>query len=186
LAAVPRRLLVPALLLACLLTPAVARADYQELLKDACRDERVNGTYSQKDYRDALANLPADADQYTSCRDVLRSAQLAAARAQAAGRTGAAPVANGTLAALSSPDPLATATPEQKQAVAVAAKTGGAPVKVGGEVVEPSTLGAGRAVAAGISGIPDALLATLALVALFGVAALATVIVPRVRDRRRD
>ena len=79
-APVLRRLLVPVLLLACLITPAVAQAGYQELLKDACRDERVNGTYSQKDYRDALANIPADADQYTNCRDVLRAAQLAAAQ----------------------------------------------------------------------------------------------------------
>ncbi len=82
-----RRLLVPVLLLACLITPAVAQAGYQELLKDACRDEHVNGTYSQKDYTDALANIPADADQYTNCRDVLRAAQLAAASAQAAGHT---------------------------------------------------------------------------------------------------
>ena len=89
-AAVLRRLLVPALVLASLVTPTVALADYQELLKDACRDERVNGTYSQKDYRDALANIPADADQYTNCRDVLRAAQLASARTQAAGRSGAA------------------------------------------------------------------------------------------------
>ncbi len=83
---------MPALVLASLLTPAVAAADYNELLKDACRDERVDGTYPQKDYREALANIPADADQYTNCRGVLRAAQLAAARAQAAGRSGAAPV----------------------------------------------------------------------------------------------
>jgi hypothetical protein len=186
LAAVLRRLLVPALVLASLVTPAVAVADYNELLKDACRDERVNGTYSQKDYLEALANIPADADQYTNCRDVLRAAQLAAARAQAAGRSGGAPAADAeTIGVLSSPDPLATATPAQKQAVAVAVKTGGGPVTVAGEVVEPSTLGAGRAVAAGLSDLPTPLLASLALIAAFGVGALVTVLAPRVRDRRK-
>lgn len=176
---------MPALVLASLVTPAVAVADYNELLKDACRDERVNGTYSQKDYREALANIPADADQYTNCRDVLRAAQLAAARAQAAGRSGAAPVSADTIGVLSSPDPLATATPAQKQAVAAAVKAGGGPVTVAGEVVEPSTLGAGRAVAAGISDLPAPLLASLALIALIGVGALVTVLAPRVRDRRK-
>ena len=176
---------MPVLLLACLLTPAVARADYQELLKDACRDELVNGTYSQKDFRDALANIPADADQYTNCRSVLRTAQLAAAGAQAAGRSGAAPVSSTTIGALTAADPLATATPAQKQAVAVAVKAGGAPVKIGGEVVEPSTLGAGQAVAAGISDLPAPLLAALLLIALLGAGAVLAILVPRVRDRRR-
>lgn len=177
---------MPALVLASLVTPAIAVADYNELLKDACRDERVNGTYSQKDYRDALANIPADADQYTNCRAVLRAAQLAAARAQAAGRSGTAPLSADTIGALSSPDPLATATPAQKQAVAVAVKSGGRPLTIAGKVVEPSTLGAGRAVAAGLSGLPRPLLAALALIALIGVGAIVTVLVPRVRDRRRS
>lgn len=176
---------MPALLLASLLTPALAVADYQELLKDACRDERVNGTYSQKDYREALANIPADADQYTNCRDVLRAAQLASARTQAAGRSGAAPTSSRTISVLSAPDPLADATPAQKQAVAVAVKTGGGPVTIAGEVVEPSTLGAGRAVAAGLSDLPKPLLAALALIALIGIGATATLVIPRVRDRRR-
>lgn len=176
---------MPALVLASLVTPAVANADYNELLKDACRDERVNGTYSQKDYREALANIPADADQYTNCREILRAAQLAAARAQAAGRSGSAPVSPETIGALSSPDPLATATPAQKEAVTAAVKTGGGPVTVAGKVVEPSTLGAGRAVAAGLSDLPAALLASLALIALVGVGALVTVLAPRVRDRRK-
>ena len=176
---------MPALLLASLITPAVAAADYNELLRDACRDERVNGTYSQKDYREALANIPADADQYTNCRAILRAAQLAAARAQAAGRSGAAPDPSGTIGVLSSPDPLATATPAQKQAVAVAVKSGGGPVTVAGQVVEPSTLGAGRAVAAAISDLPPPLLAALALIALIGIGALVILVIPRVRDRRR-
>ena len=176
---------MPALLLACLVTPAVARADYQELLTDACHDERVNGTYSQKDYRDALANLSSDGLQYTNCRDVLRAAQLAAARAQSAGRTGAPPADPGTIGLLASPDPLANASPAQKQAVAAAAKAGGAPVTIAGKVVEPNTLGAGRAVSAGLSDLPAPLLAALVLLVLLAAGAAVAILLPRVRDRRK-
>ena len=106
-------------------------------------------------------HIPADADQYTNCRDVLRAAQLAAASAQAAGRTGSAPVSNATVVASSLPDPLAGATPAEKAAVTEAGETGAQPVRIAGKVVEPSTLGAGRAVAAGLSDLPAPLLAAL-------------------------
>src|SRR4051794_40614022 len=56
----------------------VAHADYRDLILDGCgRDERVNGTYSQKDYREALSNLSDDQLQYTDCEAILRAAQRA-------------------------------------------------------------------------------------------------------------
>jgi hypothetical protein len=67
---------------------ALARDRAQQLLVDACRDEKVDGTYTQADYRKALAELPADVDQYTSCRDVLNQARLAALRESAGGSKG--------------------------------------------------------------------------------------------------
>ncbi|MCU0313048.1 MAG: hypothetical protein MUC84_03175 [Solirubrobacteraceae bacterium] len=179
---------LPALLLLALalLAPATAQADYEALLKDACRDEKVDGTYSQKDYREALANIPADTDQYTNCRSVLRSAQLAAARAQGGGAAAPPPSADPVSALLATGDPLAAATPQEKTAVQQATEQGSAPVEVAGEVVDPSTLGAGRAVAASISDLPAPLLVALAITALGALAALAAVLVPRVRERRRD
>ena len=64
-----------------------AHADYRDLILDACReDEKVDGTYSQKDYRDALRNLSDDQLQYTDCEAIIRAAQLAAARAEAGRR----------------------------------------------------------------------------------------------------
>jgi hypothetical protein len=172
----------------------VAAAGYQELLRDACRDEKVDGTYSQKDYREAIANIPADADQYTNCRDVLRAAQLAAARTQSGGgSTGsggsggsggssgsgaaAAPTAFGT-------DPLDGASPQERAAVAKAAGGGDAPVTVDGAVIEPSTFGAGRSVAGAVTDLPTPLLVVLALVALGALGALLLVLLQRVRDRR--
>jgi hypothetical protein len=75
-----RRLLTATLLLLVLLPAAHALAadNPSDLLVDACRDENVDGTYSQRTYRRALDQLPADSDQYTACRDVINRARLAA------------------------------------------------------------------------------------------------------------
>src|SRR4051812_50069815 len=79
-----RRVLTATFLLLLLLPGARALAADrpQDLLVDACRDERVDGTYSQRTYRRALDELPADSDQYTACRDVISRARLAALNAR--------------------------------------------------------------------------------------------------------
>ncbi|MBU6338094.1 MAG: hypothetical protein KGR19_09845 [Acidobacteria bacterium] len=158
---------------ACGAFAAPALANYEDLLLDACgRDGKVNGTYSQEDYRKALANIPADADQYSDCRAILRAAQLATA----SGEEAVTPATAG--------DILATATPEELAAIneAIQSSDGNA-VNLGGDVVSPDSYGAGREVAAGISDLPTPLKAALGLLAVGALAALLTAIVPRVRDR---
>lgn len=175
-----RRQAKPLFLLACAalsgalaFTAPPASANYRDLLLDACgRDGKVNGTYSQEDYRKALANIPADADQYSDCRAIIRAAQLAAASGEK------------TLTPAAAADVLATATPAEQQAIQQAVNSStGAPVKVGDSVVSPASYGAGREVAAGVSDLPPPLLAALGLLAVAALSALLTVIVPRVRDR---
>ena len=158
---------------ACAAFAAPAQASYRDLLLDACgRDGKVNGTYSQEDYRKALANIPADADQYSDCRAILRAAQLAAASGQEA------------LTPAAAADVLASATPEEQQAVGEAVQSStGNPVLVGDTFVSPASYGAGRKVAAGVSELPTPLKAALGLLAVGALAALLTAIVPRVRDR---
>jgi len=79
-----RRLLTATFLLLLLLPAAHALAadNASDLLVDACRDEKVDGTYSQRTYKRALDELPADSDQYTACRDVIERARLAALRSR--------------------------------------------------------------------------------------------------------
>lgn len=180
-------LLASAALLLCLLAPATAGASYSELLRDACRDERVDGTYSQKDYRDALRNIPADADQYTNCRQVLEDAKIAAASAEASGGSGPGAAGGGAESGGSVPtgDPLASASADERRAVLQATDGGGAALSVGGRRVDPAALGAGRTVSATISDLPPPLLAVLGLVALAALGAIALVLVPRVRARRQ-
>ncbi len=166
-------LLASAAACAALGLPAAATANYQDLLLDACgRDGKVNGTYSQEDYRKALANIPADADQYSDCRAIIRAAQLAAASGEK------------TLTPSTAGDILATATPEEQAAIEEAIQSSnGNPVNLGGDVVSPASYGAGREVAAGISELPTPLKAALGLLAAGALAALLTAIFPRVRDR---
>ena len=74
-----RRLLIATLLVLMALPAAALAADSpSDLLIDACRDEHVDGTYSQNTYRRALDQLPADSDEYTACREVIERARLAA------------------------------------------------------------------------------------------------------------
>jgi hypothetical protein len=184
-----RRLLI-ALTILCLAAPAAAGADsgVNKLLRDACRDEHIDGTYTQAQYKEALDQLPTDSDEYTGCREVLQRGRLAALGAGkrrgggdgggtstsggggtsggsggsssgSSGSSQAAPAANA--------DPLASATAEQRKALAQAGKTAKA-VDVGGQLVQPSAVGLGDLSAAGRD-VPTPL---IALVCLLVVSAL--------------
>ena len=74
------RRLLTALMILCLAVPATASADsgVTKLLRDACRDEHIDGTYTQAQYKEALDQLPTDSDEYTGCREVLQRGRLAA------------------------------------------------------------------------------------------------------------
>jgi hypothetical protein len=74
-AAVMNRLaLIVALLL--LAVPATALASADDVIQDCADDFQLSRTYSQAEYKQALQDLPADLDEYSPCRDVIRQAQL--------------------------------------------------------------------------------------------------------------
>ena len=87
-----KRVLTPAIrlqlalftVLAALLPAAGALASGTDVIRDCTDDEVMSKTYTQKEYRAALSELSADADQYGNCRDVILRAQQAAL---AAGKT---------------------------------------------------------------------------------------------------
>ena len=176
------RRLLTALTILCLAVPATASAEggVTKLLRDACGDEHINGTYTQAEYKKALDQLPTDSDEYTGCREVLQRGRLAALGAgkhkssggggsAGAGTGGGAGSSGGGSAGSSgaSPaptaDPLATATPRQKKALAQAAQSA-KPVDVGGELVQPGTLGLGQLSGSGRD-IPTPLIALICLLA---------------------
>jgi hypothetical protein len=62
------------LALALLAIPAaLAHASPDQIYAD-CQDGRLDKGYSQSDYRKALAGMPGDLDEYTNCRELIRSA----------------------------------------------------------------------------------------------------------------
>jgi hypothetical protein len=182
------RRLLTALAILCLAAPATAGADsgVNKLLRDACRDEHIDGTYTQAQYKKALEQLPTDSDEYTGCREVLQRGRLAALGAgkrrssggggsTGGGSSGSSGSSGGSGAAGSgssgwaddppsgNADPLASATPAQRQALAHAAKSAKA-VDVGGQLVQPSAVGLGDLSAAG-RGVPTPVIALVCLLA---------------------
>jgi hypothetical protein len=180
------RRLLTALTILCLAMPAAASADsgVTKLLRDACRDEHIDGTYTQAQYKQALDQLPTDSDEYTGCREVLQRGRLAALGAKhkttsgggstgtgagtgggsgSSGSSGGGSSGSSGSSHATAADPLATATPQQKKALAQAAESA-KPVNVGGELVQPGALGLGE-LAGASRGVPTPLIALICLLA---------------------
>jgi hypothetical protein len=142
------------LVAAALLFPAAASAagGAAALVKD-CQDEKIDGTYSAQEYRDALRSLPTDVDEYTGCRATLRSAQLRAAAsprsAPAAGSTAGAGLPAGVRAAMSGQG-LADQTPAEgsRRRAALQSVAPSSPA-------QPSAAAAAAASAPRIPGLPE-------------------------------
>ena len=175
------RTLTTLALLAGLLLPTLARADGgSRLLIDACQDEKVDGKYSQKDYSQALSELSTDADQYSACRAVIERARLAALAGGGKGGSGSGGGGGGGAAAgatggggggagaapIAGTDPLATATPAQRKALAAASHAGGKAVDLGGKLVTPGALGVGHLSGDGHK-VPVPLIVLLSALGLF-------------------
>jgi hypothetical protein len=163
-----------------LLAPALARASGDDVIKDCTHNGQLTKTYTQKEYDQALANLPADVDEYGDCRQIIRDAQLAAAGGGNGSTGGPAGSIPGVGPAASVPR-----TQAEKQALAQATSKGDAPVKLasnGGTGGKPLVPGASSFDAGGIThGLPTPVIVALALL---GVAALAGALIalrPQIR-----
>jgi len=66
-------------LLALAAGAASATASGRDVIGDCSDDEVLSKRYTQKEYRDALRQIPGDFDQYGNCRDIIARAQDAAA-----------------------------------------------------------------------------------------------------------
>jgi hypothetical protein len=115
-----------------MLAPAAAQADGGAAVITDCvnHGDRVTGHYTQKQYAQALAELPADVTEYTTCADAIRRAQLAAAGGHSGGG-GAAPAPANTLSA---------ASPSERAALRTAGRAGSHPFDIGGQLVRPGVV----------------------------------------------
>jgi hypothetical protein len=180
------RLLTALAFVLVLALPALAHASGSAVIKDCTYDGVINGNYSTKDYSDALANLPADVDEYSDCRDQIRRAQLGAGgkggsssggggtagggAAGGGGTTGGGAAGNGDTGTGGGPvDPLATASPAELASFQKAVQSGNAPVALDGRPVTPGTLGGAKT--SGLSELPTPLIVMLVLLAAGGIGA---------------
>jgi hypothetical protein len=182
-----RTALILLALLAC--APTVALADSDQVLED-CQDGRIDKKYSAKDLRDALEDMPADLDEYTSCREVIRSAQQGVRGGGGSGPGsnfndaqgyGALPAGEGglPLGPDSKPiDPRGIATEEERADLDRARKGEGLSDSTTGTAGGLAPQSAGVAPSKSDADLPTPLIVLLVLVALGSAAAL----VPRVRE----
>ena len=182
------RLLVP--LLVALVTlaavPALAAASVDEIYED-CQNGRLDTGYSAKDLREALADIPVDLDEYTNCRELIRSAQQGVRGSggsgpgsdfQGAGGYGALPAGEGglPLGPDSRPiDPVGIASPEERKEIEEARSSDRRPDRVVQRTVPRN---AGISPADSGADLPLPLVVLLVLTAVGALAALA----PRVKD----
>lgn len=164
-----RRRLTPAVIALCLLLPAeAALASAADVIRDCNDNGQLTKTYSQREYRQALAQMPADVRQYTDCEDIIRRAQLGEPPTSD-------PAANaGNPFGSASPEEVAQATKD----IETAKRTGGAGQKLAGDVVYPGSLSFTK-VSAAVSELPTPLIVLVALI----VAAGAALLYPRLRRR---
>jgi hypothetical protein len=163
---------------ASLTTPAAALASPSEALKDCAKDSKLDKTYSQSDLAGALKQLPADVDEYTDCRDVLRRAQLGTGGGHGGSSSGGSSGSTGTTGtggtggpAPSAAEALASASPQERAAIQEAVAGGKEPVQVGTKTLSPTSLGVGDL--AKTHGIPTPLVIVLILLGLASAGGLA-------------
>ncbi len=178
--------------LAVLLAASTAHASGKDVIRDCTDDEVMSKTYTQKEYRDALKQLAADADQYGNCRDVILRAQQAAL---AAGRkkdsaggpaAGTGPDSDGGAGAIGSApaaEQLGKATATERQALERARVTQSGPVQLDDASVDTAKVGT----VPGIGQVADlpAPLAVLLALLLAGTLAIGSLRVRRLVNARR-
>ena len=178
-----RRLLLTALI-ALLAVPAAAGASVDAIYED-CQDGRLDKRHAKPDLREALDDMPADLDEYTNCRELIRAARDNQRGGGGAGPGsvhendgddyGALPAGEGGLPL--GPDgrpidPRGIAEPKEREQLDRAREGAGRPTKVAG--VAPGSHGG--------AAVPFPLIALLVLIAAAALALAA----PRVRDLVRD
>jgi hypothetical protein len=150
--------------------PAPALASGAQVLKDCVQGNgRLSKSYSQKDYQQALKDMPTDLREYSDCEDIIRRAMLG----QQVPGTG------------TSQNPFAGAAPQEvaqaKADIAAARRTGGRAQRVGVRLVKPGAL-AYRKVTAAVSDLPTPLLVVVVLI-LLGTGLMAGRLVQTRRER---
>ena len=153
-----RRIGIAAAVVLCLLAPpSAALASGAQVLKDCAQGNGgLSRKYSEKDYEQALKQMPSDLREYSDCESIIRRAMLGVQTPHTPGATSRNPL-GGT-----SPQEVAQA----KKDIASALKSGAAPQRIGTSLVTPGALSYHK-VSAAVTNLPKPLLVVVVL-ALIG------------------
>jgi hypothetical protein len=135
----PPALLVSAAvcLLAALLPSTAWASRGAAVIRDCLAHDRITHQFTLQDFRDALRQLPSDVAEYSDCGVVIRRAELAAASG-GGGRSSSG--SSGFTGGASTVNPLASATPGERAALAAATRAGSEPVRIDGRLVRPGVI----------------------------------------------
>ncbi|MGH2911803.1 MAG: hypothetical protein ACRDJ3_04935 [Solirubrobacteraceae bacterium] len=175
----PRRsATVTLVLVLAVIVPSGASADVGTTIDERCANHQPLAGYTLADYRRALQEMEASADQYSECFELISNAELAAV-------TGAGPGAGPGAAVAAGPGvSVITPTLVESRAVKQAAYSSPAALHLGGHVVLPGVVHV--TIASAASKLPASLLAMLAFLLTGGtVAAGRTVKSHIARSRQR-
>jgi hypothetical protein len=156
---------------------APASANVGEKIIERCTHGQSLAGFSQSDYREALKELNADTEEYSSCASLIRQAQEAAAGAGGGGGGGGG--TTGSAAAT----PIA-ASPSEQQAITHAVNAAAEPVKLGDQVIHPGVVHAN--IASAFSSLPTPLLVTFAFLLACLLAVVGGVLRKRIRVGSSD
>jgi hypothetical protein len=161
---------VALLAIALLAGAPMARAGEAQTVLEKCEHGEPFGGYTQNAYREALKQMPTEVSEYTDCANQIRKDELAAAGG------GAGPATSG-------PSNVALPlSPSEQRAVQSAHHSGSAPVRVGGEPIQPGVVHAN--IASAVSTLPQSLFAMLAFLVGGAFVLAALEVGKRVRARR--
>src|SRR3954465_14546757 len=82
------RTVLAGLVILLAIAPAAEAASTTQILRDCADDGVLQGHYSPTELRKARQHIPADADEYTDCRDVLSRAMAGAIARSGSGSGG--------------------------------------------------------------------------------------------------
>lgn len=145
--------------------PGAAQASGNDVIRDCAADGQLNKKYSQRELEEAERNLPSDIDEYTDCRQAIRSAMSGGS-----GKKGT-PIPGGIL----TPSGAVAGAPEDVAALEAlskdAAKGKRASVRIGDQVVVPGNASLGGLLGglAGANGMPSSLIVAIAALAVLAV-----------------
>ena len=171
----PAAALFATLLIALSATASASAGGSVNKIFEDCGESKIPVGFSQQAYEQALKQMPPELAEYDDCPALIHKAQRAGA-----GGHGTGAAAGGGGSAGSIPPP----TPAEQQTLESVGRSGGAPVKVGEEVIHPGVVHVD--IASAVGQLPTPLLALLAFLLACALLILGRLAFVRVRARRED